>query len=104
MRTFIITILVLSVVGASVSALLLYQHYVPQTEFGMLACGGDLINPCRILARSGFDTIFGFPIAGLGVLVYLFMIIAIAVTMISGENRYPLFRRPASCRRPFRYR
>lgn len=90
MRTFIISILILSVVGAAVSVLLLYQHYVPQTEFGMLACGGDLINPCRILARSGFDTIFGFPIAGLGVLVYLFMIIAIAVTMISGESRHPL--------------
>ena len=90
MRGFIISILILSVAGAAVSGLLLYQHYVPQTEFGMLACGGDLINPCRILARSGFDMVLGFPIAGLGVLFYLFVIIAISVTLISGENRYPL--------------
>lgn len=90
MRAFIISILIFLLAGAAVSCLLLYQHYVPQTEFGMFACGSELVNPCRILTRSGFDTILGFPVAGLGVLAYLFMIIAIAVTMISGESRYPL--------------
>jgi protein-disulfide isomerase len=90
MRAFIISILAFSLAGAAVSCLLLYQHYVPQTEFGMFACGSELVNPCRILARSGFDTILGLPVAGLGVLAYLFMIVAIVVTMISGETRYPL--------------
>lgn len=88
MRAFIASILVLSAAGAVVSGLLLYQHYAPQTEFGMLACGGDLVNPCRILVRSGFDTVAGFPIAGIGLLVYLFMMIAVAATMISGESGY----------------
>ena len=90
MRAIITSILILSCAGAAVSGLLLYQHYVPQTEFGMLACGDALANPCRILARSGLDTVLGFPVAGLGMAAYLFMIIALAVTMTAGKKRYPL--------------
>jgi hypothetical protein len=89
MRAFIISILVFALAGAAISGLLLYQHYVPQTEFGMFACGSELVNPCRILTRSGFDTILGFPIAGLGLMAYLFMAIAAVITMMSGESRYP---------------
>ncbi|MBN2159070.1 MAG: thioredoxin domain-containing protein [Spirochaetes bacterium] len=88
MRKHIIFIAAVSVAGALVSSVQLFQHYFPNTEFGMALCGNGIVNPCRVLCQSGFDSIFGFPIAGMGLLAYLFIIVVSSVTLLAGEDRY----------------
>ena len=89
MKRFIVIILALSAAGVAVSTVLLYQHYHPFADFGMFSCGRGLVNPCAVLRLSGWDTVSGLPIAGLGVFAYLLAVIASSAALISGEARYP---------------
>ena len=86
MKKYIVFILAISSIGAVVASILLYQHYFPYSEFGLISCGAGLVNPCAVLSRSGFSVLFGLPIAGYGLIAYLFFIVTAAVALISGEE------------------
>jgi predicted DsbA family dithiol-disulfide isomerase/uncharacterized membrane protein len=86
MKKYIVFILAISCIGAAVSSILLYQHYFPYSEFGLASCGAGLVNPCAVLSRSGFSVLFGMPIAGYGLIGYLFFIVTAAVAIVSGEE------------------
>ena len=86
MKKNIIFILAASCIGAAVSSILLYQHYFPYSEFGLASCSAGLVNPCAVLSRSGFSVLFGLPIAGYGLIAYLFFMATAAVAVISGEE------------------
>jgi protein-disulfide isomerase len=86
MKKYIIFILAASCVGAAVSIILMYQHYFPFSEFGLASCGGGLVNPCAVLRSTGFSVLFGMPIAGYGLIAYLFFMVTASVAVISGEE------------------
>ncbi len=88
MKKYIIFILAASIIGAAVSSILMFQYYFPSSDFGLVSCGSGLVNPCAVLSRSGFSALFGMPIAGYGLIAYLFFIVTAAVAIISGEDWY----------------
>jgi protein-disulfide isomerase/uncharacterized membrane protein len=86
MKKYIVFILAISCAGAAVSSILLFQHHFPYSEFGLVSCGAGLVNPCAVLSRSGYSVLFGMPIAGYGLMAYLFFIVTSAVAVISGDE------------------
>ncbi|MBN2080524.1 MAG: thioredoxin domain-containing protein [Spirochaetes bacterium] len=91
MKRFIHALLFLSFTGAVLSFLLLLQHHLPESDLGVISCGGGAVNSCLTIARSGYGDIFGFPLAALGVMAYLLVFGASLLGCVSGgEERYPL--------------
>lgn len=90
MKRSMYLLLLLSLAGASLSFLLLIQHHLPESELGIISCGGGAVNHCLAIARSGYGDIFGFPLAALGAIAYLFMFGATILGLAAGEERHEL--------------
>src|SRR5512143_2750246 len=86
MKRYILSIMVLSVIGAAVASLLLYQHFFPHSDFALAVCEGGIDNPCASLSRSGYAVLFGLPVAGYGLMGYLILIMAASITIAGGES------------------
>ena len=71
MRKYLNTILILSIAGTVISAVLLLQHYFPETDFGFFSCSNGIINKCVALSSSPYSKIIGIPIASFGIIFYL---------------------------------
>jgi uncharacterized membrane protein len=70
LRTILAAIAVLAVAGVGVSSLALYHHYgTSQTNFCDI---GQNFN-CDIVNRSVYSTLFGIPVALIGILGYAFL-------------------------------
>ncbi len=79
MKKFFYSILVLSILGAIISGVLTIQHYYPTADIPIFSCGDGIENPCIALKTSGFASIYGMPIAAIGVLFYLFIIFTLLI-------------------------
>jgi len=86
MKRFLVLLFILSVMGTTVAAILLYQHYFPSSTISAIACGSGLVNPCVVLSRSGYATFLGLPIAGYGLIAYLFMCITIGIALFVKDS------------------
>lgn len=86
MKKYIVTLLGLSCIGASIAFTLMYQHFFSQSNFVSILCGGGLDNPCSQLSHSGMADLFGLPVAGYGLIGYFLIIITAILTLISGER------------------
>lgn len=91
MKRFIHALLFLSFIGAVLSFLLLIQHHLPESDLGVISCGGGAVNSCLTIARSGYGDIWGFPLAALGAMAYLLVLGASLLGRVAGEYRYELF-------------
>src|SRR4051794_13647313 len=64
-------IVVLAVIGVALSAVSLVNHYKKSpSEF----CDIDQTFNCDIVNRSAYSKIFGFPVAGIGLLGYILLL------------------------------
>jgi len=86
MKKYIYVLLTLSAAGACISALLLIQHFYPDTEAGTLFCGNGMVNSCISLGQSGYATLFTIPLAAYGLFYYLFLLFTLLVTDYAGET------------------
>ena len=86
MKRYILSILVLSVIGTALSFILMYQHFFPNSEFAIAACGSGMENHCAVLSRSGYSALFGLPVAGYGLIGYLLLIITASLAFASGDS------------------
>lgn len=71
MKKYVYAILILSIAGAALSAMLLLQHYYPDSGPGSLFCGDGLVNSCLTLGQSAYSTLFGVPLAAFGLFWHL---------------------------------
>ena len=86
MKRYILSILLLSVIGGAVALLLLCQHFFPHSDFALTACGSGVDNPCAQLSRSGYAVLFGLPVAGYGLIGYLLLIITATLALTAGDS------------------
>ncbi len=86
MKRYIIFILVLSVIGTAISFILMYQHFFPNSDFAIAACGNGMENHCAVLSRSGYSAVFGLPVAGYGLIGYFILIITTSLAFASGDS------------------
>lgn len=86
MKRYILSILLLSVIGGVVASLLLFQHFFPHSDFALAACGSGVDNPCAELSRSGYSVLLGLPVAGYGLIGYLLLIITATLAMTAGDS------------------
>lgn len=80
--------LLLSVAGVVISGLLLYQHYFPDSEMGLLSCGKGLSNPCITIGQSQYAVLFGIPVASFGLLFFILLTFLILVADYAQEKYY----------------
>lgn len=66
-KKYLKTIAVLALIGASVSAYLIYLHYKP--EASKICTLNDFIN-CDIVNKSVYATLFGIPVSVIGFIGY----------------------------------
>ncbi len=88
MKKCLVSILCLSVIGAAVSIMLMYQHFFPHSDFAAALCGSGGDNPCAILARSGYGVLFGLPLAGYALIGYCILIITGSLALSAGDSWY----------------
>lgn len=86
MKKYVLAAVFLALFGALLSGILLYQHYAPDTDFGIISCGTGLVNPCVKLNQSGFSVMLGIPVAAYGLILYLIIIVTGLVVLASGDN------------------
>jgi len=90
MKKYINLMLLLSFAGAVLSGILLYQHYFPELEMGMLSCGKGFSNPCIAVGQSNYSMIFGLPVAAFGLLYFTFITFIILVADYAQEKYYKI--------------
>ncbi len=80
---------VLSVIGIVLSVLLLKEHYRLMTHgFGDKSfCSINQWIDCDIVNGSSFSEIYGIPLAGLGLLYYLTVLVNSLIALVSSKNR-----------------
>jgi protein-disulfide isomerase len=88
MKKCILAIVCLSVIGAAVSIMLMYQHFFPHSDFAAAVCGSGLDNPCAILGRSGYGVLFGLPLAGYALIGYFILFITGSMALAAGDSWY----------------
>jgi len=82
------TIQILAAAGLVLSAILLYQHYHPDMDMGIIACGRGFVNPCISVGQSKYAVFFGIPVAALGLIFYIFITFMLLVADYTKEKYY----------------
>lgn len=82
--------LILSVLGVTISSLLLYQHYFPNLEMGFLSCGTGSSNPCIAVGQSKYSSIFGIPVAAFGIMYFMLLTLLILVADYAQNEYYKI--------------
>ncbi len=88
MNRYLNTIQILAASGLVLSAILLYQHYHPEMDLGILACGKGFVNPCISVGQSEYSVFFGVPLAALGLIFYIFITFMLLVADYTKEKYY----------------
>ncbi|MCP4134659.1 MAG: thioredoxin domain-containing protein [bacterium] len=88
MKKYIYAIMFLSFTGAIISLALTYQHFNPNANLSFLSCGSGPGNPCTLVSQSDYGSIFGVPIAALGLFFYLTILFFILVADYAGDKYY----------------
>jgi uncharacterized membrane protein/predicted DsbA family dithiol-disulfide isomerase len=86
MSRYLNFIQIISAAGIALSSILLYQHYHPNMDMGIISCGKGFVNPCISVGQSDYAVIFGVPIAALGLLFYLFITFMLLVADYAGDK------------------
>lgn len=82
-RVLFLLVAVLSIAGVIVSAVSLQRHYAKsETQF----CDFSQKFSCDIVNRSEYSTIFGIPVAGIGVAGYAFLLLLSTVQRTRSET------------------
>ncbi len=71
-----ILIVIFSILGAVISAHLLYSHYMPPSSDSLLfrMCSASGVFDCEAVNTSKYSILFGLPVALWGLMYYIFMI------------------------------
>ncbi len=85
-RRYLNIVLLLSLAGTILSSILLFQHYYPEADLGLIKCGEGIINTCVALSSSPYSKIAGIPIASIGILFYLLITFMILVSDYAGDR------------------
>lgn len=88
MNRYLNTIIILAAAGIALSAILLYQHYHPDMDMGIIACGRGFVNPCISVGQSKYAVILGVPVAALGLIYYIFIAFMLLVADYTKEKYY----------------
>lgn len=88
MKKYINAILLLSSAGIVLSAILLYQHYNPDMDLGIISCGKGFINPCIAVGQSRYAMFYGVPVAALGLVFYIFITFMLLLADYTKEMYY----------------
>ncbi len=82
--------LVLCLAAAAVSGLLLLQHHGEPIAVSTVnqGCGGDgTTSGCEEVARSSWSKLFGFPLAGFGLVFYLALALALVLALLGAAEQ-----------------
>ena len=90
MNRYLNTIQILAAAGLALSAILLYQHYHPDMDMGIIACGRGFVNPCISVGQSKYAVFFGVPVAALGLIFYIFITFMLLVADYTKEKYYAI--------------
>lgn len=88
MNRYLNLIQIISAAGIVLSSILLYQHYHPDMDMGIIACGKGFVNPCISVGQSDYSVIFGVPVAAMGLLFYLFITFMLLVADYAGDKYF----------------
>lgn len=88
MNRYLNSIIILAAAGIALSAILLYQHYHPDMNLGIIACGRGFVNPCISIGQSEYSVIFGVPVAAFGLIFYIFITFMLLVADYTKEKYY----------------
>ncbi|HRS62015.1 MAG TPA: vitamin K epoxide reductase family protein, partial [Spirochaetota bacterium] len=91
MRKHFNIMLVLAFCGAIISGILLYQHYFPEMNLGVISCGKGFSNPCIAIGQSPYSKLFGIPIAAYGVLYFAILTFMMLLADYAEEYYYHIF-------------
>ncbi len=91
MRRYINSILLLSITGVFLSGVLLFQHYFPDLELGPISCGKGIVNDCIAVGQSDFSSIFGIPLAAIGIAYYLIIAFLMLIADYAKDKYYKTF-------------
>ncbi len=90
MKKYVYILAALSLAGAILSGILLYQHFFPDAKLGLLTCGSGLVNPCITVSQSRFGTVLGIPLASFGLFYYLVILFTLLVADYASDEYPPL--------------
>ena len=90
MNRYLNTIQILAAAGLAISAILLYQHYHPDMDMGIIACGKGFVNPCISVGQSKYAVILGVPVAAIGLIYYIFITFMLLVADYTKEKYYAI--------------
>jgi len=88
MKKFLYLILLLSIAGALLSALLTVEYYYPEASGRVISCGEGLADPCYTVSQSPYSSMAGIPLAAMGLYAYLVLIFALLVADYAGGETY----------------
>lgn len=88
MKRYINSILILSVAGIALSGILLYQHYNPEMNMGVISCGKGFHNPCIAVGQSKYADFLGIPVAAFGLTFYIFVTFMLLLADYTKEKYY----------------
>jgi len=91
MKKYIIPMLMLSISGAVISCVLLYQHYFPDFEIGFISCRTSYSNPCITVGQSVYSHLFGIPVAAFGMLCFIILTFLILIADYAKDRYYKIF-------------
>ena len=80
---------ILSLAGILLSVALLILHLNPEFGGRFIMCGSGMINPCLAVSLSPYSRVFGFPVAGIGLAFYLFILFTLLVADYA-DGDYPV--------------
>jgi len=81
----------LSFLGAVISGILLYQHYFPEMDLGIISCGKGFSNPCIAVGQSPYSKLFGIPLASYGILYFAILTFMMLLADYAEEYYYHIF-------------
>ncbi len=90
MKKYINLMLGLSFAGIAVTSVLLYQHYHPDLDMGLISCGKGFKNPCIAVGQSEYAVLFGVPLAAIGLIFYIFVTFMLLVADYTKEKYYAI--------------
>ena len=79
--------IILTLIGSAIAGVILYQHYSPGIGAGFVLCGSDSAG-CDDFISGKYSTLYGFPLASLGLFLYLVLLFTALVADYGGGPYY----------------
>lgn len=88
MKKYLYLLILAALAGVLLSGLMTFEHYYPELQGRVISCGEGVSDPCYSVSLSNYSTLFGLPVAALGLYFYLLLIFLLLVADYAGGMYY----------------